>query len=229
MYYNPQYIANLLYMSVFKSKYCVTMDSRVQDAITVKQENNQEIKFTHCNHVLYKFDTAKNIPVYTSKDKTTTNESIDISKSSVTGYSFVSTVSANKEHFTQQKTEGADNARLLQGRIGCPYGQDYKRYLPSNQINNCKPTVDKINTEAAIYGTLVPTLQGKTTQRKPQHSAQVNRVLIPPLTLHKQPTYSISTDFLFVGGLPYLLRVVPAPDGTIYLVDINGTRYSGSI
>ena len=24
-------------------------------------------------------------------------------------------------------------------------------------------------------------------------------------------------------------RVVPAPDGTIYLVDINGTRYWGSI
>ena len=38
---------------------------------------------------------------------------------------------------------------------------------------------------------------------------------------------------LDAGSLPYKIYieyvVVPAPDGTIYLVDINGTRYWGLI
>ena len=55
-------------------------------------------------------------------------EKIDKSKNSVTGYSFVFTVAANKEYFTQRKIEGSDNARLLQGGIGWRDYQDYKRY-----------------------------------------------------------------------------------------------------
>ena len=67
----------------------------------------------------------------TPQYKITNNETIDKSKISVTGYSFVSTVATNKEYFTQPKIEGADNARLLQGRIGLPADQDYKIYLLS--------------------------------------------------------------------------------------------------
>ena len=86
-------------------------------------------------------------------------------KISVTGYSFVSTVAANKECFTQSEIGEADHAQLLQVRIGWPSDQDYKRYLFSNQINNYKPPADNISTGAAIYGPLVPILQGKTTRR----------------------------------------------------------------
>ena len=107
----------------------------------------------------------------TPKYDITDNEKIDKTKRSVTGYSFVSTVSANKEYFTQREIEGADNEQLQQGTIGWSVYQDYNIYLLLNQINNFNPTVDDINTGAAIYGPLVPILQGKTTRSQPQHSA----------------------------------------------------------
>ena len=109
------------------------------------------------------FDTANASPVETPEDKITNNEKIDKSKSSVTGYLFVSTIDTNKEHFTQQKTEGADNAKLPQVKKEWPSDQDYKIYLLSNQINNSNTTVDGIYTGYAIYGPLVPILQGKIT------------------------------------------------------------------
>ena len=53
------------------------MESRVKYMIIVNLENNQEIKFTRCGHVIYYFDTTNAIPVETPKDKITNNETID--------------------------------------------------------------------------------------------------------------------------------------------------------
>ena len=58
----------------------------VEDAIVVHLENNQRIKFTHCGHGLYWFDTANDNPVETPKYKITKNRNIYKSKSSITGY-----------------------------------------------------------------------------------------------------------------------------------------------
>ena len=58
VYYNPQSISNLLSMSVVTSKYRMTMDSGVEDAIIVHLERNQDIKFTLCGHGLYCFETT---------------------------------------------------------------------------------------------------------------------------------------------------------------------------
>ena len=45
-------------MSVVTSKYRMTMDSGVEDAIIVHLERNQDIKFTLCGHGLYCFETT---------------------------------------------------------------------------------------------------------------------------------------------------------------------------
>ena len=58
VYYNPQLIYNLLSMSIFTSKYCVTIDSKVEDAIVMHLVINQNIKFTQCGNGLYYFDTT---------------------------------------------------------------------------------------------------------------------------------------------------------------------------
>ena len=95
--------------------------------IVVHLENNQEIKFTRCVHGLYYFVNANTRLMDMPKHKITNNETIDKYKISDTRYSFVSTVASNKEYFTQQEIEGADNARLMQGRIGFSSDQDYMR------------------------------------------------------------------------------------------------------
>ena len=92
-------------MSVVTPKYCVTMDSGVEGAIAVRLENNQEIKFTHCRHGLYYFDTTNASPVEMPQDKITNNKTINKYRRSVPGYSFVSTVAANKKYLPGAKLE----------------------------------------------------------------------------------------------------------------------------
>ena len=87
----------------------MTIDIGFKDAIAVHLKKNQEIKLTCCGHRLYYFDTANDSPVEIPKYKITDNETIDKSKISVTGYSFVSNVASNKECFTQRKIEGVEN------------------------------------------------------------------------------------------------------------------------
>ena len=87
-------------MSIVAYKYCMTVDSRVEDAIVAHLENNQEIKFTCCVHGFYYFGTATVSPADTPHGKITDNETIDKSENSVTSYSFFSTVVSNKEYFT---------------------------------------------------------------------------------------------------------------------------------
>ena len=95
VYYNPQSISNLMYMSAVTSKYHVTMGIRVEDAIVVNLGRNQNIKFSRCKNDLYYFDNADIGHVQTSQDDITDYE--DNYKTSVTGYYFVFTVVTNKE------------------------------------------------------------------------------------------------------------------------------------
>ena len=100
VYYNPDLIANLLSMAYVTEHYRVTMNSAVENSIVVHAGDGNKLKFLKCDRGLYYFDTKV--------------------KSSVTGYSFLLSVASNKLYYTRCEVQGADDARLLQGRIGWP-------------------------------------------------------------------------------------------------------------
>ena len=75
----------------------------------------------------------------------------------------------------------------------------------TNQITGCNTTPDNIVTGNTIYGPMVPILQGKIVREKNQHKAQIDRVAIPSPILKSHPSDSVSADFFFVEGKPYLL------------------------
>ena len=187
VYYNPESIANILSMAHVTSTYRVTMDSDVEDAIFVHIGDNETLKFTRCGNGLYYYDTN-------SKTKQT-----------VAPYILFSTVAANKQYYTSREIQGADEARILQSRIGWPSDSDYKNIIMTNQVTDCSTTPDNIVTGNAIYGPMVPILQGKMVRKKNQHKAQIERVAIPSPILKSHPSDSVSADFFFVEGKPYLL------------------------
>ena len=119
-------------MSAFTSNYRVTVDSKVEDAIVVHLGSNKSIKFTWCGNGLYYFDTADIGHMKTPQDNINDDDKTDKSKIPVTVYSFLSKAVTNKYCFSQREIEGADNVRLLQGRILWPENQDYKIYLIFN-------------------------------------------------------------------------------------------------
>ena len=82
------------------------MDSAVENSIIVHVGDGNDLKFLKCGRGLYYFDTKV--------------------KSSVTGYSLLSSVASNKPYYTRREVQGADDARLLQVRIGYPSEADYK-------------------------------------------------------------------------------------------------------
>ena len=79
-----------------------------------------------------------------------------------------------------------------------------QRYIAGNQITNCPLTVDDVSRAEAIYGPLVPLLQGKMVRRRPAHFANVPRVLLPSPILQHHPNDEINMDSMFVNGTPYL-------------------------
>ena len=78
------------------------MDSEVENSIIVHVGDGNDLEFLKCGRGLYYFDTKV--------------------KSLVTGYSFLLSIASNKLYYTRREVQGADDARLLQGRIGWPSG-----------------------------------------------------------------------------------------------------------
>ena len=80
LYYNPQPIANLISISSVTSKYCFTMDSKVEYEISMHLGRHKNIKFTWCENGVYYFDTAKIGHVKTPQDDITDDDKTDKSK-----------------------------------------------------------------------------------------------------------------------------------------------------
>ena len=74
------------------------------------------------------------------------------------------------------------------------------------QSRNCFCCVPENEIEGGILGcTTSPIIQGKTTRKRPQHSAQVTWVPIPSPVLKQHQIDSGSEDLFFVKERPYLL------------------------
>jgi hypothetical protein len=127
MYYNLKSLANILSLLTVTSKYKVTMDSSVTDAITVHLNDGKQLVFCRCGNGLYYFDTNPK------------------SKENLHGYySFLNTVTENKGYYTNQEMKRADDVRTMQSRVGWPSDTFLKDIILGNQIKNCNPTVDDI-------------------------------------------------------------------------------------
>ena len=134
---------------------------------------------------------------------------------------FFSTVAANKACFTRAKVEGANRARILQGKLGWPSTADFKSYVARNLLVNCSCTVDDSNRADAIYGSLELILQGKVVRQRPQHYASLQRVPLPPYIRdhHKNDdldlVFLISTTYLSYTQNPEKLILYPCSDSIV--------------
>jgi len=167
MYYNQDSLANIIAMKDMAAipSVQITMDSSIEEAIIVEVKG-VIFKFKDCNDGLYDYNT----------DTIKTNKSL-------AAYSFLETVQSNKKFFTQQEIEAADEARLLQQRIGWPSTSYFKGVVSKKLIKNCNITVDDINRADIIYGPPVPLLQGKMIRKKPD-GCKIKRIPLP-LPVHK--------------------------------------------
>jgi hypothetical protein len=103
-------------------------------------------------------------------------------------YTFVNTVSGNKEGFTQRQIKGAELARTLYATLSYPSWKDYKWVIQSNpQIKDCPVMVQDADVALKIWGKNIAALKGKTTRSKPNPVARdFVKVPVALLKLHKE-------------------------------------------
>ena len=178
VYFNDASMANILSLSEVAAAYRITMDTSTSPSIPVHLNEDTQLIFTQCGSGLYYYDTTE-----------------DKFKPKVSNYSFLSTVSSNKEYFTRREIEQADAARLLQAQIGWPSTDQFKHIVNNNLLINCEITADDISRAEAIYGPSVPLLQGKMARRRPQHYRHVKRVPLPTMISEHHSSDVLDVDF----------------------------------
>ena len=121
-------------------------------------------------------------------------------------YTFVETVSGNKEGFTKRQIKGAEAARKLYADLVYPSVKDYRWAVQSNKIEDCPVTVQDIDNAQRIWGKNVAALKGKTTRSKPIPVAK-DFVKVPKeiLSLHKE--VYITVDIFFVNKIAFFITL----------------------
>ena len=89
-----------------------------------------------------------------------TSKSVETSKTKC-----LSTVSDNKEYFSQQEIKGADVSRQVQEYLFFPSSNTLKTYVNQNLITNYKINVDDINRAEIVYVPSEPYLEGHMVQK----------------------------------------------------------------
>ena len=130
---------------------------------------------------------------------------MDKTKSDVTQYSLYSTVTSNKEYFTNQEVKRADTARELQRTLGWPSDPSFKHYISHNLVRNSPITVDNISRATVIYGPALPILQGKMTRTTPP-IPQLHPCVELPLSIKQHHKWiDLAIDFFGSTELPFYI------------------------
>jgi hypothetical protein len=196
VWFNTNSLANILSMAKVPKVCCITMDTSVEAAMHVHQQDGTVMKFQEFESGLYYF--------YTEKQSPPTNDT----SHSHTNYLFLNTVAGNKDTYTWRKIEGADAARALYKKIGRPSQNEYAAILQNDLILNCPVTPDNAKRALIIYGSDVVTLQGKTVKKQNNRIPGYQPVLIPAPIIAKYSNIRLFVDIFWVNGSPYFHTIL---------------------
>ena len=161
----------------------VTMDTAVNANIIVSLKDGRVLEFMQHQNGLYYFDTNSSN-----------------TKTKLSHYSLLQTVSENKEYFSAQEIKGADLSRKYQEYLFFPGSNTFKEYVNKNLLNNCVVTADDINRGELIYGPLEPYIEGHMVRHKPPVHTKIEKIPLPPMVALHHSNIALSMDFFFVNG-----------------------------
>ena len=191
VYFDERSMANILSLKDVASRFRVTMDTTVEHSMNVHVSDHQVLKFKQCGDGLHFLDTS------------TLGSSVFSSNSAVNGYSYLQTVTSNKEYFTRREVQGANAARNLQQLLWWPSTKTYSKAVISPYLRNCTVTPDDITRATTIHGPALPPIKGKMVNSKPALYAPIPRVEVPAPIIEEHKNLSLQMDLCYVNGSPF--------------------------
>ena len=158
-------IANLLSMcKLVKEGYRVTMDSNVENAINVFNEDGLYIKFV-CIQGRFYCVNLDNGSEHTN---------------------YLKTVSEQKYHFSGIDNKKSDLARYIQECLCLPLDNDFADTIDKGGIKECGVDRRHIKIANIILGSTKAAIEGKTVQRKSKMSRDSSLIShIPPSIIER--------------------------------------------
>ena len=171
VWYDPKAITNILDMKSVRHHYHIEYDCEA-GKYSIIRDGLPNIDFIM---------TDEGLHVHSPKD----------------GFSFLNTVSENKEGFSKRQLKGASRARELYGRLAYPSVKDFRWAVMSNQIANCPVTAEDIDIAQQVWGKDISALKGKTTRSKPV-PVKGNAMRIPRQFLQRHKHVLLTADIFLL-------------------------------
>ena len=141
VWYHPHVSVNILSMAKLKQQYHITYDSGKENAFIVREHDTTQTKYIYqeSHDGLYYHDINNTQQIY------------------------ITTVTENKQKYSQSDVKRADGVRALQKILGHPTARHLSYLLDHHLIPNSPFTSHDVQRAEQIYGPDLGNLMGKTT------------------------------------------------------------------
>jgi hypothetical protein len=184
-YFYPKGVANILSLAMIADTKRVVMDTAIDDAIYVFNEDGTYIRFSRTPNGMYC------IGVNVDED-----DNVIMAHQTVKGES---------AHFSGIDCRRALKIRELQEVLACPSDIDLANAVENNVIGNNPFTRRDVRIAKKIFGPDVPAMKGKTVKRKSKMPREDEITDLPPSIMKEYSDVHLSIDIMHVNGIKFLI------------------------
>ena len=182
VWYHPHVSVNILSMAKLRQQYHITYDSGKENAFIVREHDNTQIKyiFHESRDGLYYHEVNNTQQIY------------------------ITTVTENKQKYSQSDVKRAEEVRALQRIIGHLTARHLSYLLDHHLIPNSPFTSHDVRRADQIYGPDLGNLKGKTTRRNPPTEHHIIQQC-PDTIIEQYGNVMLSADLMHVNGIPFFV------------------------
>jgi hypothetical protein len=184
-YFYPKGVANILSLAMIAETKRVVMDTAIDNAFYVFNEDNTYIRFSRSNNGMYCIDI-----------------NVDEDNHIVMAHQ---TVTGESAHFSTIDCRRAAKVRELQEALACPSDVDLANAVENNIIGNNPFTRRDVRIAKKIFGPDEPAMKGKTVKSKSKMPREDDISDIPDNIIKEYSKIHLSIDVMHVNGIKFLI------------------------